>query len=68
MHVFSDVNGFDSSSPASTLHMLRQQLEKDTPDQPYLSLADFVAPRSAGRDHVGMFAVSVFGCDELVEK
>jgi hypothetical protein len=32
----------------------------------YLSLADFVAPREAGRDHLGMFVSSVFGCEELV--
>ena len=33
----------------------------------YLSQADFIAPRGH-KDHMGMFAVSCFGCDALVEK
>jgi len=46
---------------------LRQQAEKDSKDDPYLCLSDFVAPLSSGvKDYVGMFAVSVgFGCNEL---
>jgi 5-methyltetrahydrofolate--homocysteine methyltransferase len=46
--------------------MLRQQQPK-TNDEPYLSLADFVAPREAGvADHVGAFAVTAgLGADEL---
>ena len=43
--------------------MLRQQAEKD--DEPYYSQADFVAPKGH-QDHLGMFAVSCFGCEDLV--
>jgi 5-methyltetrahydrofolate--homocysteine methyltransferase len=46
--------------------MLRQQQPK-TNENPYLSLADFVAPRDAGvPDHIGAFAVTAgIGADEL---
>jgi 5-methyltetrahydrofolate--homocysteine methyltransferase len=41
-----------------TLHFLRQQREKSD-DEPYLCLADFVAPKSSGReDFIGGFAVT----------
>jgi 5-methyltetrahydrofolate--homocysteine methyltransferase len=48
--------------------MLRQQQAK-TDDAPYLSLADFVAPKDSGFvDYVGAFAVSAgFGADELAK-
>jgi len=46
--------------------MLRQQAEKESND-PYLSQADFIAPKGY-KDHLGMFAVSCFGCDALVKK
>jgi len=46
--------------------MLRQQAEKESED-PYLSQADFIAP-AGYKDHLGMFAVACFGCDELVKK
>ena len=49
-----------------TFCMLRQQAEKESED-PYLSQADFVAP-AGYKDHLGMFAVSCFGCDKLVDK
>jgi 5-methyltetrahydrofolate--homocysteine methyltransferase len=46
--------------------MLRQQAVK-TDDKPHVSLADFVAPRSAGGDFVGAFAVTAgLGLDRLV--
>jgi len=42
----------------SILHALRQQADKP-PGRPNLSLADFIAPPSAGQvDHVGAFAVT----------
>ncbi|MCR9246822.1 MAG: methionine synthase [bacterium] len=45
--------------------MLRQQRTADE-GKPTLSLADFVAPIDSGlADHVGAFAVSVFGAEEL---
>jgi 5-methyltetrahydrofolate--homocysteine methyltransferase len=47
--------------------MLRQQAEKENDDQPYFSQADFIAP-SGYKDYLGMFAVSCFGCDELVKR
>ena len=49
--------------------MLRQQQRK-TDASPYLSLADFVAPRGAGvADHVGAFAVTAgIGLDALVRE
>jgi 5-methyltetrahydrofolate--homocysteine methyltransferase len=47
--------------------MLRQQQERD--DSGFLSLADFVAPRGAGlADHLGAFAVGIFGAEELAER
>lgn len=66
--LYADDANFEADTPSATMHMLRQQLEKETQGSPYLSLADFVAPRSAGKDHLGMFVVSVFGCDKLVSK
>ena len=47
-------------------HMLRQQATKPN-EQPYFSLADFVAPIGSGiADHVGAFAVTTgIGADEL---
>jgi len=51
-----------------TFRMLRQQMEKET-DEPYASLADYVAPKSSGlADHIGGMAVGVFGVDALVAK
>ncbi len=50
-------------------HMLRQQAQK-TITQPYLSLADFIAPKSSGiKDYIGGFAVSAgFGIEKNIEK
>ena len=51
--------------------MLRQQVVRDDgvdkDKRQHLSLADFVAPKPYD-DHIGMFAVGVFGCDVLVER
>jgi 5-methyltetrahydrofolate--homocysteine methyltransferase len=54
------------STVLTTIHTLRQQLEKPE-GQPNHALADYVAPRDSGRnDHVGAFAVAAgFGLDEL---
>ncbi|MGE3151877.1 MAG: methionine synthase [Nitrospiraceae bacterium] len=53
----------------TTVHTLRQQSEKPT-DQPHLALADFVAPKDAGRqDFVGAFAVTAgIGIEALCER
>lgn len=56
----------DAKKVKATFCMLRQQAEKESED-PYYSLADFVAP-DGYKDHLGMFAVSCFGCDDLVKK
>merc|ERR1711957_824934 len=42
------------------------QAEKEN-DEPYVSQADFIAP-AGYKDHLGMFAVSCFGCGALVDK
>ncbi len=53
----------------TTIHHLRQQSEKP-PDQPNLSLADYVAPKESGRqDYMGAFAVTAgIGLDELCRR
>ncbi len=50
-------------------HMLRQQAVKPN-EQPYFSLADFVAPIDSGvADHLGAFAVTTgIGADELARR
>jgi 5-methyltetrahydrofolate--homocysteine methyltransferase len=57
------------SEVAATLYTLRQQSEKEN-DEPYLALADFVAPKSSGvEDYIGMFTVSTgFGLDQMVDE
>lgn len=53
------------------LFCLRQQSAKDSHDNsPYMSLADFVAPKELNMmDYIGLFVVSAgFGCDELCKK
>merc|ERR1712086_746167 len=55
----------EAGKPLNKFCMLRQQAEKES-SEPYLSQADFIAP-AGYKDHLGMFAVSCFGCDELVK-
>ena len=66
VHIYLDEEGRSADTPIPTFCMLRQQAEKESED-PYLSQADFVAPKGY-KDHLGMFAVSCFGCDALVKK
>src|ERR1043166_6777172 len=48
-------------------HTLRQQ--KEIQGKPQLALADFVAPRESGlADHIGAFAVTVHGAEDLARK
>ncbi|XP_024140569.1 methionine synthase isoform X2 [Oryzias melastigma] len=56
--------------PVATFHGLRQQAEKDgASTEPYLCLSDFVAPvDSSVDDYVGMFAVGIFGAEELSQQ
>lgn len=46
------------------------QLEKDSSSsEPYLCVSDFVAPVDSGvADYIGVFAVGVFGAEELSQK
>jgi 5-methyltetrahydrofolate--homocysteine methyltransferase len=66
-----DVIVCDPKNPdqkVSKFCMLRQQAEKETSD-PYMSLADFIAPKGVGgQDYVGGFAVGVFGVEEMAAK
>lgn len=66
IHIYETEVDREARKPLSTLCMLRQQAEKESED-PYLSQADFVAP-AGWTDYLGMFAVSCFGCDDLVQK
>ena len=66
VHIYLDEEGRSADTPIQNFCMLRQQAEKESED-PYLSQADLVAPKGY-KDHLGMFAVSCFGCDALVKK
>ncbi|RVE60053.1 hypothetical protein OJAV_G00194440 [Oryzias javanicus] len=59
-----------ATRPVATFHGLRQQAEKDGAGaEPYLCLSDFVAPVDSGvADYVGMFAVGIFGAEELSQQ
>ncbi|XP_056155582.1 methionine synthase isoform X2 [Lampris incognitus] len=68
IHVYAD--GFTPQSntqPIAKFHGLRQQVEKHVgSSDPYRCLSDFVAPRNSGiADYIGVFAVAVFGAEEL---
>ncbi|XP_065128317.1 methionine synthase [Paramisgurnus dabryanus] len=66
IHLYPD----DVTHPVATLYGLRQQVEKDSASsEPYLCLSDFVAPQGSGvQDYVGLFAVAVFGAEELSQR
>ncbi|MES2370947.1 MAG: methionine synthase [Bacteroidota bacterium] len=50
------------------LSFLRQQIKK-APDQPNLSLADFIAPKASGKkDFIGAFAVTLHGIEEHLKR
>jgi 5-methyltetrahydrofolate--homocysteine methyltransferase len=50
------------------LSFLRQQIKK-APDQPNLSLADFVAPAASGKkDYIGAFAVTLHGIEAHIKR
>jgi 5-methyltetrahydrofolate--homocysteine methyltransferase len=65
VHIYETEEAREAKSPMTSFCMLRQQAEKES-DDPYLSQADFIAP-AGYKDHLGMFAVACFGCDELVK-
>ncbi|KAM4715286.1 methionine synthase [Anableps anableps] len=62
-----DVTVHGDLKPIATFHGLRQQVEKDSSSsEPFLCISDFVAPVDSGvPDYIGMFAVGVFGAEEL---
>lgn len=66
VHLYETEADREAGNVMHTFCMLRQQAEKES-DDPYLSQADFIAP-AGFKDHLGMFAVSCFGCDALVTK
>lgn len=57
-----------SDNKQVTLEFLRQQVKKAA-DQPNLSLADFIAPPSAGvQDYIGAFAVTIHGIEPHLKR
>ena len=58
------------SEVLSTLHHIRQQSMKPNDNEPYLSLADFIAPESTGvADYIGGFAVTTgINADEIAKE
>uniref|UniRef100_A0A8D0ACP6 Methionine synthase n=1 Tax=Sander lucioperca TaxID=283035 RepID=A0A8D0ACP6_SANLU len=65
-----DVTVNRDTKPIATFHGLRQQAEKDSSSsEPYLCVSDFVAPVDSGvPDYIGVFAVGVFGAEELSQQ
>uniref|UniRef100_UPI003AAE88BE methionine synthase n=1 Tax=Centroberyx gerrardi TaxID=166262 RepID=UPI003AAE88BE len=65
-----DVIPQSNTEPLATFHGLRQQAEKDrSSSEPYLCVSDFVAPIDSGvADYIGVFAVGVFGAEELSQQ
>lgn len=62
----TELKGEDASQVA-VLNHLRQQTERPA-ERPYRSLADFVAPKSAGKtDYMGGFVVTCLGAEELAK-
>nr|XP_019938370.1 PREDICTED: methionine synthase [Paralichthys olivaceus] len=65
-----DVAVHRDTKPIAKFHGLRQQVEKDSSSsEPFLCVSDFVAPVDSGvADYIGVFAVSVFGAEELSQQ
>jgi len=59
----------DRTESVGTFYTLRQQAETES-DEPFMSLGDFIAPKSSGiKDYIGAFAVSAgFGMDEYCKE
>jgi 5-methyltetrahydrofolate--homocysteine methyltransferase len=66
IEIYQDEEARSARKPLHKFCMLRQQAEKEN-DDPYMSQADFIAPKGY-KDYLGMFAVSCFGCEDLVTK
>ena len=69
VEVYADEAGRTAGRPIEVLNFLRQQADKP-PGRPDFCLADFVAPKSAGkRDFIGAFAVTAgIGIDAHVAR
>ncbi|XP_059180414.1 methionine synthase [Centropristis striata] len=69
IHVYKD-DATVHTKPIGTFHGLRQQVQKDSSSsEPHLCVSDFVAPVDSGvADYIGVFAVSVFGAEELSQQ
>lgn len=70
--VIDDIELYSNDNRKETLaviHMLRQQAQK-TSDQPYLCLADYIAPKETKiSDYIGVFVVTAgIGLESIVEK
>ncbi|XP_032430522.1 methionine synthase [Xiphophorus hellerii] len=65
-----DVTVHRDTKPVATFYGLRQQAEKDSSSsEPFLCVSDFVAPVDSGvPDYIGLFAVGVFGAEELSQR
>jgi len=66
-------DGDDERSDATrigVLHTLRQQLEKEDLEAPYLAMSDFIAPKESGvKDYIGMFAVTAgIGLEDVIKE
>ncbi|HVU54344.1 MAG TPA: methionine synthase [Puia sp.] len=58
----------DAGGAPVQLEFLRQQVKKAA-DQPNISLADFIAPKSTGKqDHIGAFAVTIEGIEPHIQR
>lgn len=58
----------DNGNEHTKLEFLRQQIKKAA-GQPNISLADFIAPESTGKeDHIGAFAVSIHGIEPHIQR
>jgi len=64
---FDDIEVSNAPGQTTLLHHLRQQQDKNSPDETLYSLADFVAPRESGKtDYLGAFVVTAgIGAEEL---
>lgn len=69
LYKFDSAGNVDRNSPLTVLHNLRQQGQKGG-GVVNLSLGDFIAPKSSGKeDYIGAFAVTAgIGLDEIVKK
>ncbi|MGQ9799741.1 MAG: vitamin B12 dependent-methionine synthase activation domain-containing protein, partial [Ignavibacterium sp.] len=70
--VDDDIEVYSDESRKGVLavfHTLRQQMQKSD-GQPYLALADFIAPKETGiNDYIGAFAVTAgIGIEKLIEQ